>query len=129
MGVAGYWARDARDMRERRDPKFEVQGSKFQNLELRTSNPSPSHPSHAASLTSYYCDRVLLALPLTHADRHILDISHQPQPFHQPQTIVGHVDFPSRENLAGGCGIELGDQANTLRRYVKTTVVTSVWSV
>ena len=34
--------RDARDMREWRDPKFEDQGSKFQNLERRTSNPRPS---------------------------------------------------------------------------------------
>ena len=29
-------------MREWRDPKFEDQGSKFQNLERRTSNPRPS---------------------------------------------------------------------------------------
>jgi len=32
--------REARDRRERRDLKFEVLGSKFQNLELRTSNPA-----------------------------------------------------------------------------------------
>ena len=32
-------AREARDMREGRDPKFEVRGSKFQNLGLWTSNP------------------------------------------------------------------------------------------
>ena len=35
-------AREPRDMRVGRDPKFEVRGSKFQNLELRTSNPRVS---------------------------------------------------------------------------------------
>jgi len=36
-------AREARDMRERRDQKFGVRSS--ENLEPRTSNPRPFHPS------------------------------------------------------------------------------------
>ncbi len=38
--------REARDRRERRDLKFEVLGSKFQNFEHQTSNPHVSPGSY-----------------------------------------------------------------------------------
>ena len=64
---------------------------------LRESRPSRTSCLSRSHFTNddqkLHRDRVLLALSLTHVDRHILDIPHQSQPFHQPQTIVGPVDF------------------------------------